>query len=229
MPLSPRRCLLLLPVLMLVVAASAPGASARRPARTPGPPVTVEPAGSVGPAAVAWPVSGDVVIGEVVTGGAAADDEWIELHGRGPAAASLDGLELLYVSAGGGSVSRRLAFGPTVVLPGTSLLLANAAGVHARLADLRWVGGLAASGGVVVLRVIGGDVVDALAWGTAANPFVEGTPGLAPPAGSALERLPEGTARNGRDTNDNRADTWIQPVPIPDGATAVGSAVGSAV
>src|SRR6478736_5299279 len=35
-------------------------------------------------AAAAWPISSDVVVGEVVTGGAGASDEWVELYGRGP-------------------------------------------------------------------------------------------------------------------------------------------------
>lgn len=168
MPRTAPRSLLLPIALLLLAALVTPGALARRPPRLPIAERGPVPVAPLLPA-VAWPVSGDLVIGEVVTGGAAAEDEWIELHGRGPAAASLAGLELLYVSASGSSVSRRLAFGDTIVQPGTSLLLANAAGVHAPLADATWIGGLAAGGGTVVLRAIGGDVVDALAWGTAAN------------------------------------------------------------
>ncbi len=193
---------------ILAVGLAALPADARRP----------DPPAPVGIAATAaWPPSTDLVIGEVVTGGAAASDEWIELHGRGPNAAALAGLELLYVSATGSSVAQRLTWGEGVLLPGESLLLANGEGAWASVAERTWTGGLAATGGSVVLRVVGGPVLDALSWGSAANPFLEGLPAPAPPARSSVERLPEGTSRNGRDTNDNLADTWVQPMPVPEG------------
>ena len=171
-------------------------------------------------AAAGWPVSSDVVVGEVVTGGAGASDEWLELYGRGPFAADLGALELLYVTANGGTVTRRATFTGRTLAPGERLLLANAAGTWAGSADVTWTGGLAATGGTVALRVIGGSVVDSLSWGTAANPFVEGTAGPAPAAGTSLERLPDGPGGNGRDTNDNAADAWLQPMPIPEGVPA---------
>ncbi len=197
---------------ILAVGLAALPADARRP--EPPAPVAVT-------ATAAWPPSTDLVVGEVVTGGAAASDEWIELHGRGPNAAALAGLELLYVSASGSSVAQRVAWTEGVLLPGESLLLANGEGVWASIAERTWTGGLAAAGGSVVLRVIGGPVIDALSWGTAANPFLEGFPAPAPPARSSVERLAEGAARNGRDTNDNLADTWVQPMPVPEGRAIV--------
>ena len=168
----------------------------------------------------AWMPSPDLVVGEVVTGGASGSDEWIEIHDRGGLAADLGGLELVYVTATGGTITRKASWEAKVVKPGTSLLLANEAGAFASLAEGTWTGGLSAAGGTLVLRVTGGEVVDTLSWGTAASAWVEGRPGLAPPAGSSLERLPDGASLNGRDTNDNRDDTWVQAQPIPDARRA---------
>ncbi|MCY7419838.1 MAG: lamin tail domain-containing protein, partial [Chloroflexi bacterium] len=163
-----------------------------------------------------WSPSPDLVVSEVVTGGSSASDEWVEVHDHSSLPVDLGGLELVYVTATGGTVTRKASWDQKVLKPGASLLLANEAGAFAGLADGTWSGGLAAAGGTIVLRVIGGDVVDSLSWGTAASAWVEGRPGLAPPAGSSLERLPDHGDRNGRDTNDNRDDTWVQPQPIPD-------------
>lgn len=209
----------LIVALLAAISAGPPAAIARR-----GDPVAVVPVaidrGSVPvtPAAAGWPISTDVVVGEVVTGGVTAGDEWIELYGRGPYAADLGGLELLYVSATGSSVTRKLTWvAGTVLSPGGRFLLANATGAWAAIADATWTGGLAATGGTVALRAIGGAVVDSLSWGTAANPFVEGVPGPAPAPGTSLERLPDGSSPNGRDTNDNAADAWVQPIPLAEG------------
>jgi hypothetical protein len=163
-----------------------------------------------------WGPSPDLVVGEVVTGGSSASDEWIEIHDRGALAADLGGLELVYVTASGGTVTRKANWQQLVLRPGASLLLANASGAFASFADDTWSGGLASAGGTVVLRVADGEVVDSLSWGTASSAWVEGRPGLAPPAGSSLERLPDDGDRNGRDTNDNRDDTWLQAQPVPD-------------
>ncbi len=181
--------------------------------------ITFASLGSVGIVAAApapWDPSPDLVIGEVVTGGKAASDEWIELFHRGRQPADLGGLELVYVTASGSSVSRKVDWSGSVLRPGGSLLLANGNGAWADLADATWTGGLAAGGGSVVLRVTGGEVIDSLSWGDAANDWVEGHPGPAPGPGESLERLPDGGLRTGLDTNDNRADTWIQRLPIPD-------------
>ena len=167
-----------------------------------------------------WPPSPDLVVSEVVTGGACGSDEWIEVHDRGELAADLGGLELMYVTATGGTITRKASWQNKVVKPGASLLLANESGAYASLAEGTWSGGLSASGGTLVLRVTGGDVIDSLSWGTAANAWLEGRPGPAPAAGSSLERLPHGGDLNGRDTNDNRDDTWIQSQPIPDARRA---------
>ena len=154
-------------------------------------------------AAVAWPPS-SLVVSEVETGGATASDEFAELANTGTLAVDLNGLEVVYVTASGSTVTRKAAWSSSLVLePGRHLLLANAAGIHAPIADATYSGGFAATGGAVVLRAIGGTTIDAVGWGDATNAFVEGTAAPAPAAGSSLERRPGGLLGNGTDTNDN--------------------------
>lgn len=169
------------------------------------------------PAALAtWPSSGGIVLAEVLTGGASASDEYVEIANSGPAEADLDGCELVYVTASGSTITRKAVFSTSLRLaPGQHLLVANAAGTYGPLADATYTGGLAADGGAIALRRLDGTVVDAMGWGTAANAFVEGAAAPAPPAKSSLERLPGGPAGNTLDTNDNLSDWFIQPNPIP--------------
>jgi len=167
-------------------------------------------------AAVSWPPSASLVISEVQTGGASASDEFVEIANVGPLTADLAGLELMGISSSGATVARRTAWtAATLVGPGRHLLVANAAGIWASIADATYASGLAATGGVVALRRTGGAVVDAVGWGDAANAFVEGTSAPAPPAGSSIERLPGGDQGNATDTNDNAADWVVRVVPSP--------------
>jgi hypothetical protein len=204
---APRRVSALLVSLMVVAASIA----------------TTFPAGLVA-AVVAWPPSIGLVVAEVMTGGASASDEYIEIANAGSAAADLGGLEIVYVAASGATITRKAAFtAPLAIPPGGHLLVANAAGIYAPLADATYSGGLAADGGAVALRRADGTVIDAVGWGTAANAFVEGSPAAAPPARSSIERLPGGSAGNTQDTNDNRSDWFVQPNPVPQ---SLGSASG---
>ena len=168
-------------------------------------------------AAVAtWPPSTGLVVAEVMTGGASASDEYVELANAGSAAADLGGMELIYVTASGATTTRKAAFDASLSLaPGRHLVVANAAGAYSSLADATYSGGLAADGGALALRRVDGAVIDAVGWGTAANAYVEGSPAPAPPAKSSIERLPGGSAGNRQDTNDNLSDWLVQPSPIP--------------
>ena len=159
-----------------------------------------------------------LVVSEVVTGGASASDELIELYNPSSSALALDGLELIYVSASGATISRRAAWGSEAlpVPAGGHLLVANSAGIYATIADATYSSGMAATGGSVALRILGaGAAIDALGWGTAAGSWIEGTPAAAPPAGSSLERLPGGASGSTQDTNDNVADFAVRDVPDP--------------
>jgi len=166
-------------------------------------------------AAATWPVSTGMLVSEVVTRGAAASDQYVELYNASPAAIDLAGLELVYVTATGLTVTRKQTWTSLAVPSHGHLLIANAGGTYAAAADgLFSNGGFSTSGGALVLRAVtGGAVVDALAWGTATNDFVEGSVASAPPTGSSLERKPGGLLGNATDTNDNLADTRLEPSP----------------
>jgi hypothetical protein len=103
------------------------------------------------------------------------------------------------VTSTGGTVTRKASWTTSRPLSsGQYLLIANTSGIVASLADATYSGGFAATGGAVVLRVVGGAPIDALGWGDATNAFVEGTAPAAPAASASLERRPGGTAGNTR-------------------------------
>ena len=163
-----------------------------------------------------WPPSTSLVVAEVVTGGASASDEYVEIANAGSGVADLSGTELVYVTASGATTTRKAVFaGSLLIVSGGHLLVANVAGIYAPLADATYSGGLAADGGAIALRRTDGTVIDAVGWGTAANAYVEGSAAPAPPARSSIERLPGGPAGNTQDTNDNKADWFVQPNPVP--------------
>ena len=169
---------------------------------------------------VSWPVS-TLVVSEVQTGGTSASDEFVEVANQGAAAVDLGGLELVYVTSTGGTITRKATWtSPTLLEPGRRVLAANSTGIYAAIADASYSGGLAATGGAMVLRVVGGAPIDAVGWGDAVNTFVEGTAAAAPSAGSSLERRPGAGAGNGIDTNDNAIDFFVQAAPSPQNGAA---------
>ncbi len=195
-------------LLVLLVAASAAAAIPRRPEAVP-------------LAAVAWPPSSGLLVAEVVTGGASASDEYVELVNAGDAPADLAGLEVAYATSTGTTVTRKAGWSATLALaPGQHLLLANGSGSFAAGADAVYSGGLAATGGAVILRVTGGAVIDAVGWGDATNTYVEGSAAAAPAAGQSIERLPGGSGGNAVDTNDNASDFVVNPAPVPQSLAA---------
>ncbi|HEX6475601.1 MAG TPA: lamin tail domain-containing protein [Candidatus Limnocylindria bacterium] len=187
----------------------------------------VMPAGAGGILEVA-PI-GHLLVSEVMTGGASASDELIELYNPSSSALPLEGLEVIYVTATGGTITRKASWaaGALSLSAGAHLLIANAAGAFAAIADLTYTNGLAATGGSVAIRIIGAaTAIDAVGWGTAANPWMEGSAMVAPAAGASSERLPGGAAGSGQDTDQNAADfveratpdpqnTASPPIPIP--------------
>jgi hypothetical protein len=167
-----------------------------------------------------WPTS-TLLLSEVQTGGASASDEFIELTNAGPSTVDLAGLEVVYVTSTGGTITRKATWAGTQPLePGRHILIVNSAGAYAGIGDASYSGGLAATGGAVVLRLIAGAPIDAVGWGDATNSFVETTRAPAPPASSSLERRPGGLAGNTIDTNDNAADWFAQSGPNPQGLAA---------
>ncbi|MEZ0239645.1 MAG: hypothetical protein ACAH65_02500, partial [Chloroflexota bacterium] len=57
-------------------------------------------------AAVAWPPS-TLVVSEVQTGGASASDEFVEIANQGSGPVDLIGLELVYATSSGSTVTRK--------------------------------------------------------------------------------------------------------------------------
>jgi hypothetical protein len=171
-------------------------------------------------ASVEWPPS-TLVLSEVQTGGSSASDEFVEIANQGTTPVDLVGLELVYATASGSTITRKAAWDTITELPpGRRLLVANSSGTFITLADAVYAGGFAATGGALALRVIGGSVVDSIGWGDATSGFVEGTAVGAPAAGSSTERRPGGSAGNGTDTNDNASDWFAQDTPSPQGLAA---------
>ena len=161
---------------------------------------------------------GHLVVSEVVTGGANASDELIELYNPSSSALPLEGLEVIYVSATGGTITRKASWaaGAPSLPAGAHVLIANGAGTFAGIADVTYVNGLAAAGGSVGIRILGASTaIDAVGWGTAASTWMEGAATIAPAAGHAIERLPGGAAGSGQDTDQNDADFVEQAIPDP--------------
>ncbi|MBW3612854.1 MAG: lamin tail domain-containing protein [Chloroflexi bacterium] len=159
-----------------------------------------------------------LVVSEIVAGGAAASDEFVELYNPTDAPLPLEGLELVYVSASGLTVGRRAAWdaGAPELGPGRHLLIANEQGIYAALADSVYASGMAATGGSVALRIQGAaSAIDAVGWGTAASTWMEASPAAAPAAGSSIERRPGGALGSTQDTDDNAADFIERAVPDP--------------
>jgi predicted extracellular nuclease len=75
--------------------------------------------------AATWPPSPDLVVGEVVTGGETGSDEYLELYNAGATPTQLGGLEVVYASASGKTVTRKQKWSDRQIGPGERLLLAN--------------------------------------------------------------------------------------------------------
>src|SRR4051794_28184485 len=106
----------------------------------------------VAQAATEWPPSADVLVSELVTGGASANDEFVELYNAGSLPVDLGGLELVYVTATGSSITRRVSWSSGTVPSHRHRLIANSAGVFASLADDTYSGGVASTGGAIPPR-----------------------------------------------------------------------------
>ncbi len=160
---------------------------------------------------------GHLVISELQTGGASASDEFVELYNPTSAALPLEGLELMYVTASGSTLTRKAswALGAPTVAAGRHMLVANEAGIYAAIGDLTYASGVAATGGAWALRIQGASTaLDAVGWGTA-TAWLEGRASAAPPAGSSLERLPGGAAGSTQDSDDNLVDFATRSLPDP--------------
>ena len=132
-------------------------------------------------AAVAWPPSTGLLVAEIVTGGASASDEYVELDNASGAPLDLAGLEVAYVTSSGATVTKKAGW---------------TADDHRRAGPARPAReqprGVRGVGGHPVLGRARGDGRRdrpppdrrdgdrRLGWGDATNTFVEGTAAAAP-------------------------------------------------
>src|SRR5687768_13629046 len=84
-------------------------------------------------AGVAWPVS-TLVVSELQTGGASASDEFVEVANQGAGPVDLVGLELVYATSSGSTVTRKALWDTSFVLDvGNRVLVVNSAGAYATI------------------------------------------------------------------------------------------------
>ena len=169
-------------------------------------------------------VPNHLVVSEVVTGGASASDELIELHNPTTSRPAPRRAEVIYVTSTGATITRRAAWevGAPSVPAGGHVLIANGSGIYASIADATYASGMAATGGSVAIRILGASTaVDAVGWGTTTSSWREGVPAIAPATDASIERLPGGALGSGTDTDDNAADFAERLVPGPQNLASV--------
>ena len=79
-------------------------------------------------AAVSWPPSTGFLVSEVVTGGASASDEFVEIYNASASALDLANLELVYVTSTGTTVTRKQTWTSLLVASHRHVLIANSSG-----------------------------------------------------------------------------------------------------
>src|SRR3954451_7318265 len=127
--------------LIVLTASAASGRSWTQPAAFDAQPLAV----------VGWPPSTGLLVSEVVTGGTSASDEFIEIYNASGGTLDLAGLELVYATSTGTTVTRKQTWTSLPVPSHRHVLLANSSGRWAPGADGIYSGGLAATGGSAVL------------------------------------------------------------------------------
>jgi len=163
--------------------------------------------------------SGPIKVNEFSTGvTSAATNEFVELYNSGATSVDVSGYKVVYRSATGTS-DTTLATLPdgTALTAGAFYLLGGSGYAGTVSADQSFGTSIAATGGSLAVKSSTGTLLDAVAYGTAANGLGEGTPAAAPPTtaapGSSDIRLPDG-----HDTDANAADFAVSAHPTPKAA-----------
>jgi hypothetical protein len=157
-----------------------------------------------------------IKINEFSTGvSGAATNEFVELVNAGSSPSELGGFRVVYRSASGTSDTTLATLPPgTLLAPGGFYLLGGSGYAGDTAQDQAFGAAIAATGGSIAVRDTDGTLLDAVAYGTAANGLGEGSPAPAPAAtaspGSSAVRLPDG-----HDTQDNAADFSVTGAPTP--------------
>ena len=173
-------------------------------------------------AAVGWPTS-TLVVSEVQTGGASASDEFVEVANQGAGAVDLAGLEVVYATSSGSTVTRKATWSASTVLdPGKADPARERRG-RVRGARRRHLcrrvrrdRRRASRCGSSAARVI-----DSVGWGDATNELRRGLAGTC--AGRRVEPR-AGAGRRCSATGGTRTtasvDWFVQTVPSPQGLAA---------
>jgi hypothetical protein len=150
----------------------------------------------------AGPCDGKVVINELMTAGASAYDEFIELYNPGGCAVPLGGWKLGYRSGTGSAAPPILTFAPGSSIPAKSFLVIGRPEFSGKK-DITITSStsMAADKGQVGLEDDKGTLVDAVGYGAATGAYVEGSPAPTPDTSGSISRKTDGV-----DTNDNAAD-----------------------
>jgi endonuclease G len=158
-------------------------------------------------------VSPNIVISQFQTGGAVAEDEFIELHNIGSTPVDLNGYRLVYRSQNGSNDVGPFAVwtSPTVIQPGQFYFIAASPGYDGGVVpDMIYTPSvclcsMALGNGGLAIRLgpsNTGAIIDAVGWGTGSNIFFEGTRTPSPPIHTSQARLLNGC----KDTDNNLAD-----------------------
>ncbi len=150
----------------------------------------------------AGPCDGKVVINELMTAGATAYDEFIELYNPGGCAVPLGGWKLGYRAQNGNAAPPILTFEPGSSIPAKAyLVIARPEFSGKKDVTITSSTSMAVDSGQVGLEDDKGTLVDAVGYGTATGAYVEGKPAPSPDTSGSIARK-----SNGVDTNDNAAD-----------------------
>lgn len=151
--------------------------------------------------------TGKVVVNELMTAGASAADEFVELYNTATCAISMGGWKLSYRAASGNlSVGGLHTFVAGTQIPAKGFFVIGGDAFTGKK-DATLTGAMAADRGQVALLDATGKVVDGVAYGTmimtdaGAGTYAEKTPAQAPLANASISRKSDG-----QDTDDNSAD-----------------------
>jgi hypothetical protein len=151
--------------------------------------------------------SGKVVVNELMTAGASAADEFVELYNTATCAISMGGWKLSYrASSGNLSVGGLHTFVAGTQIPAKGFFVIGGDAFTGKK-EATLTGAMAADRGQVALLDDTGKVIDGVAYGTqimtdaGAGTYAEGTPAQSPLPNASISRKTDG-----EDTDDNATD-----------------------
>jgi predicted extracellular nuclease len=156
-----------------------------------------------------------VLISEVLAGVEGNNNyEFIELYNTGAVPVDLQGLSVWYQLPTEEASHVVFGWDEQSYIPAKGHYLLVRSGEDIGITpDAEFAQSLNTTGGNLWLLDSEDERIDALAWGTASGKLGEGEPAPGMQNGFSLERLPGGDAGNSKDTDDNKADFSLQPIP----------------